>query len=1821
MHHSPSRQAGDQLIADQARSQVRTFFDELKNGTRNYQTVASLDAQIAQEYRGRCILELLQNAHDALANGMRDDPRRISFVLKTDPEPVLLVGNSGLAFRPEDFKGICQLAQSPKDPNESVGNKGLGFRSVLEVSGRPEIWSTTPPGGGECFAFRFDPAAVDKVAEAAQELKRRGLNARSPFDSDCPLVDWSRDQLDQYQQHLAEGIDAAHEARKFLSPYSIPLPADGMPSAVRRLLDEGHATVVRLPLDGGRMLAQQEAVKSVEAQLKALRDARAVIFLEHLAALVVEVNGERRVLNRTVDSEASPAGDSRTRQRRLRVSTTAMAPGDARTRQFRVWTRVVGGDDDPKSAKNIHAAVKHLPNRWPDVRQATLGVAVEDASTSAEGVFVIFLPTEKTTGTGAHVNAPFYGSLDRREIDFHEPYNELLLEAVLDLCLDAVHGLAAGQPKRWRARAILDILSSLTVVGGEHWSLIEKLRERAVERDRPLDDQALILCDDGWRTPVDARVMPDIDSDDPIGVDRWREYAGFAVVSKKLDDRKGAIRKLINALGGKPGPTHPEWVSTIERMARWVRGRESDLDWNDFLRNLLDALPNDLRSKPRHGPDPLADAHFLPTSDVRLVAASDSTKLFFQPVQGIDDVADLVEDVPEALRERVAFLHPDVQTHEEGRNTEVQEFLAGRFALSPRREDILRNVVVPALPSLPAPHGSSEADCCAAILAWTLKLLGDEPPDTSLQHLGKLPVACHAGWRPMVEAVFGPGWPDRLGDDLQLLADQLPDRAAERLNATMLLPPDDERWPGIEEGYGDLFARAGVVAGLRPLAANESFYMNHIWQPLPDAPAATTKEVWSDWFEAVKGDVRPPYTGSFKYEFRVQLLSEIHYLAKLKSSGRLALSRLILASLGRWDSGWESVNIRKAHGQPWSKKVVSPLKHWLRTLAWLSDRPEESAELLSRRWLVPESLLRGQSERYSHLDPLSPDLAHRLNNDSALQKQLVGLGLNVYPTEEDRTGPELLDALAKAWATVGRVPSGRFDVFLGQVRDAWRHLDPDRGLPTAFLVRTGQREFSTCGANELMDVYLPDSRDRTRALQEHGKAILEMHPAEAQRLADALTGATDVRRASRLKERHVIDGVAWLDEGQERSEAMLPLEETQYHWLPVVLLSVAAHGGNNPTGATTKAWRDAVDRLRRTRLVQCGEIVVELVHDDRTVGLSEPRAQWLPGDVLAVRRDIAPYEELAAAAQALLERQDLLKDLRLVLGALSVEEEVTTERIELALARAEIDSGALADIRQRWAGNTSFLADRIRPVLVLFGIPGDGLDAAAVDIERLTEWLSTNLTQWPTSNPSDLLEVARTSSDDHQMGMAAWKTLGNIAQLPDWNAALENLGYETVQNHSVSEQTTAHLEEAKALLRGLAQHVAVESGQPDLFHRIEKVSQNFASDADWARRWWEVPFNAILSALRDRYAEIPGVEPHLKVLEDAGTVDELRKRFEQRRIKLAPDPYDTADGNMKRLEGVLTDVHDLHQAWMELRTSEETRLQRPEVPAAPPAEAYLQHWSDTELLKKALEIIDDKEFTDACDDCSTSDAIRQRLDLTPDAVERRRRERRRREQEAERTRRTFDVAGVPFEVGGESYRDLFDLLGKLPVLEGPCARQDEFTPLAKVRTNGREGGGRRGGGTVPATPRPSADYRELIGIVGESRAYHYLRKQFGEEAVTRDAWVSEIRRKVLPPVEGEPDNVNDGHGFDFQFTHKRKKWHVEVKATDGDNSQFELGISEIKAANRLAQEGGGHWRILRIRHALSDHPKFDWLPNPFKDGSREYFRLHKGGMRVSYSRR
>ena len=284
-----------------------------------------------------------------------------------------------------------------------------------------------------------------------------------------------------------------------------------------------------------------------------------------------------------------------------------------------------------------------------------------------------------------------------------------------------------------------------------------------------------------------------------------------------------------------------------------------------------------------------------------------------------------------------------------------------------------------------------------------------------------------------------------------------------------------------------------MTEGLRLRPVNDvRFWMQRSDYELPpEAPAEVDQEAWDRWRAAARHEAKPPHRGHFEYSLgSVHTLPELHRVETLSRRGRRALSRLVLDSVCRWPSGWEQVTVRKVSGALSTWRITSPLKHWLSTLPWLADG-SGSERPLSERWLVPISLLQGQQDRYRHLRPLTLDMARNLGANRELAATLKGLGLNEYPTDGERIGPELLNALAAAWRALPDL-AARFNVFLGQVRHAWQHFDKRRALPGEFLVWTGTRRFAVLDGGGLREVYLPDDAQKGRTVRESGKGVLEM---------------------------------------------------------------------------------------------------------------------------------------------------------------------------------------------------------------------------------------------------------------------------------------------------------------------------------------------------------------------------------------------------------------------------------------------------------------------------------------------------------------------------------------------------------------------------------------------------------------------------------------------------------------------------------------------------------------------------------------------------------
>ncbi len=83
--------------------------------------LAGLEQYIAESYDSRSFIELLQNADDASSSRFR--------IAKSGR--FLLVANDGRNFTQKDFESLCRSAASSKSRGNTIGYRGIGFKSVV----------------------------------------------------------------------------------------------------------------------------------------------------------------------------------------------------------------------------------------------------------------------------------------------------------------------------------------------------------------------------------------------------------------------------------------------------------------------------------------------------------------------------------------------------------------------------------------------------------------------------------------------------------------------------------------------------------------------------------------------------------------------------------------------------------------------------------------------------------------------------------------------------------------------------------------------------------------------------------------------------------------------------------------------------------------------------------------------------------------------------------------------------------------------------------------------------------------------------------------------------------------------------------------------------------------------------------------------------------------------------------------------------------------------------------------------------------------------------------------------------------------------------------------------------------------------------------------------------------------------------------------------------------------------------------------------------------------------------------------------------------
>jgi hypothetical protein len=100
------------------------LLEEAKSSPNLLSDLAGLENYIAESYHNRSFIELLQNADDANATRFK--------IIKTGE--FLFVANNGRIFNQQDLISLCRSASSGKVKGETIGYRGIGFKSVVGFS-------------------------------------------------------------------------------------------------------------------------------------------------------------------------------------------------------------------------------------------------------------------------------------------------------------------------------------------------------------------------------------------------------------------------------------------------------------------------------------------------------------------------------------------------------------------------------------------------------------------------------------------------------------------------------------------------------------------------------------------------------------------------------------------------------------------------------------------------------------------------------------------------------------------------------------------------------------------------------------------------------------------------------------------------------------------------------------------------------------------------------------------------------------------------------------------------------------------------------------------------------------------------------------------------------------------------------------------------------------------------------------------------------------------------------------------------------------------------------------------------------------------------------------------------------------------------------------------------------------------------------------------------------------------------------------------------------------------------------------------------------
>lgn len=430
------------IIDEVGRRKVMGFTGTIDEDGEYYSKIyagsASMGESIASDYHGRFLIELIQNANDVHPDDRSDGAIEVVLDLAEGAFGALYVANAGTPFLPKNVDALCDMGLSSKPPGESIGNKGLGFRSVHHVTDVPHIYSRASEGPAEQFdGFCFRFAGNDDLDGLIANPQHREL-----AKSDLPL-------------------------------FHIPIWVSEQPEAVSRFARQGYSSVIALPL------RSSDAVVDVRREFASVRESGVplLLFLSRLARLTVKVLGtdgkveDEIILDR---SEVPVEIDGQL----LAVADLGVAGTYLIARRSVPEFKMLGAIQDGIDTKQLH---KHW-EKWEGDGEVALAVRLDAMIPHTRLYTYLPMGMQAASPFNGFLHGTFFPNSSRTAVDASIKLNALLAETaatlaaatIATLVSPAADGASPSLDKVRRASAVVDLLA---------WEQVDSL-----VTDAPLED-------------------------------------------------------------------------------------------------------------------------------------------------------------------------------------------------------------------------------------------------------------------------------------------------------------------------------------------------------------------------------------------------------------------------------------------------------------------------------------------------------------------------------------------------------------------------------------------------------------------------------------------------------------------------------------------------------------------------------------------------------------------------------------------------------------------------------------------------------------------------------------------------------------------------------------------------------------------------------------------------------------------------------------------------------------------------------------------------------------------------------------------------------------------------------------------------------------------------------------------------------------------------------------------------------------------------------------------------------------------------------------